>query len=124
MLNSRFAVTALLAMQIGTLSEAHAACRHDRMPWRFGETMASVWVTDDKSVCTSTHSHPENIAKIEFESKPQHGIAGKSGPYAVAYRPNAGFHGSDTFTYAVTSNSNAHRGAGRVARITVFVTVQ
>ena len=115
---------AVLALLLSSVSNAYAACKHDRIPWRFGQSMASMWVTDDRSVCTSTHNHPEHIAKIEIESRPQHGVAGKSGPFAVAYKPNPGFHGSDAFTYAVTSNDNYRRGAGLVARISVFVTVQ
>jgi hypothetical protein len=120
-LKSLFAIAAIIAL---TTTGAYAACKHDQIPWRFGQTMASVWVTDDKSVCTSKSNQPQYIEKIEIESKPKQGIAGMSGPDAVAYKPKPGFHGSDIFTYAVTSNRSYPRGAGLVARITVFVTVQ
>jgi hypothetical protein len=113
----------LVVTPIALVTDAHAACKHDRIPWRYGQSIASVWVTDDRSVCTSTSNEPQYIEKIEIETRPQHGIAGKSGPYAVAYKPNRGFHGSDTFTYAVTSNQSYRRGAGLVSRITVLVTV-
>jgi hypothetical protein len=113
-----------VAAPIVATGGAHAACKHDGIPWQFGQSIASVWITDDKSVCTSTSNHPEHIEKIEIEMKPEHGIAGKSGPYAVAYKPVLGYHGSDKFTYAVTSNRNYRRGAGLVSRITVLVTVR
>lgn len=109
---------------IAPLSGAKAVCMHDPVRWEFGQTLAFTWVTDDKSVCTTGHLRPQNIAKIEIETKPKHGIAGKDGPFGIAYKPQPGFHGSDTFTYAITSNSNSVRGAGVVARITIFVTVQ
>lgn len=105
------------------LSEAKATCKHDGVSSVF-RTAALSWVTDDKSVCTMTMHSPDHIAKIEIDSKPQHGVAGRSGPFGVAYKPEPGFHGSDTFTFAVTSNSNYRKGAGRVGRFTVFVTVR
>jgi hypothetical protein len=105
------------------ISTANAACHHQHMPWRFDQSFSSTWRTDNRSVCTSTNYHPEYIAKIEIVSKPQHGIAGKNGPYGIAYKPEPGFHGSDAFTYAVTSSSNWRGGAGHVAHVTVFVIV-
>jgi hypothetical protein len=68
--------------------------------------------------------YPQNIAKIEIVSRPQHGIAGRSGPYGVAYKPNAGFHGTDAFAYDVISNSNYREGAGLVAHINVDLIIE
>jgi hypothetical protein len=118
-LKKLFAIAVFIALPAIAPTSAHAACKHDRIPWRFGDSITSEWITDDKSVCTSTNTYPKNISRIEIETKPQHGTAGKAGPFAVAYKPNPGFHGSDTFMYAVFPND------GRmVARITVFVTVR
>jgi hypothetical protein len=104
---------------IAAITNADAACKHPPVPWRFGQSITSEWVTDNKSVCVSTNYHPENIANIEIERKPEHGVAGKSGPFGIAYKPNPGFHGTDTFQYAVRPNDGRS-----VARVSVLVTVQ
>jgi hypothetical protein len=103
---------------------AYAGCKHDAIPWKFGKQTFSKWQTDNTSVCKSTNNRPQHIQKIEIVSKPQHGLAGKDGPFGVAYKPEAGFHGSDSFVYEVTSNSAYRKGAGMVARVTVVVVVQ
>jgi hypothetical protein len=105
-------------------SIAYAACKHPPIPWRFGQQVSTTWRTDGKSVCTSTSNHPEHIERIEIESKPQHGIAGKNGPLGVAYKPDSGFHGLDNFVFAVTSNSTYRKGPGMIARVTVLVIVE
>ena len=94
------------------------------MLWQFDQAYDAIWVTDGRSICTSVHTYPENIQKIEITDKPRHGVAGTSGPFGIAYKPQPGFQGSDSFSYAVTSNANYKGGAGHVARITVLVTVQ
>jgi hypothetical protein len=104
-------------------SLALAGCEHPPIPWSFGRTTSSTWRTDG-SICSSTNNHPENIDKIEIESRAQNGIAGKSGPFVVAYKPNPGFKGTDVFSYAVTSNANYRKGPGWVARVTVHVIVK
>jgi hypothetical protein len=103
---------------------AFAKCEHPKIPWAFGRTISSTWRLTGGGTCTSTNNHPENIEKIEIESKAKNGIAGKSGPFAVAYQPNPGFTGSDVFSYAVTSNANYNKGPGWVARVTVYVISQ
>jgi hypothetical protein len=112
----------LILLLVPTLAEAR--CTHPGIPWVFGsKTSSTGWITEG-SVCTSTNFHPENIGSIEIVSKPRNGIAGKSGLFGVAYKPNPGFKGSDAFTYAVTSNAHYRRGAGLVAYITVYVISQ
>lgn len=103
---------------------ALAKCAHPPIPWKFGHSIATTWRTNEGSVCQSTSTRPEHISKIEITSKPRHGTAGKDGPYGVAYKPDSGFKGSDTFVYVVTSNSNYRKGAGRVAKVTVLVVVE
>jgi hypothetical protein len=119
LLKKLFKIASFIALLATMPSNAHAACKHGPIPWRFGDSITSEWKTDDKSVCTSTNFYPKNISRIEIETRPQHGSAGKAGPFAVAYKPKPGFHGSDTFMYAVFPNN-----ARMPARITVFVTVQ
>lgn len=101
-----------------------AKCTHPPIPWKFGHNITTTWHTSEGSVCVTTSNHPDHIDKIEVASKPQHGTAGKDGPYGVAYKPDSGFRGSDEFVYVVTSNSHYRKGAGRTAKVTVVVVVE
>jgi hypothetical protein len=118
------ALFATLSALFASISEAEANCRHPPTHWGFGKTVSTLWTTDEEAVCTSRNIHPENIEKIEIVSKPKHGNAGAAGTDSVAYKPNWGYRGSDTFAYAVISNGNAKKGAGQVARVNVFVEVR
>jgi hypothetical protein len=100
---------------------AAAKCEHPPVPWSFGSSMHSTWRITGGTPCTSTHLHPENIARIEIEARPKHGVAGKDGPFGVAYKPSPGFKGTDTFSYAVFPSANYRNGAGGVARVTVNI---
>lgn len=66
-------------------------------------------------------NNPQYIASIEIENKPAHGLAGRNGPFGVAYQPNPGFKGIDDFTYKVTSNSEYRKGPGWTARVHVRI---
>jgi hypothetical protein len=112
-------VLTLAVLAIPTI--AAAKCSHPPTPWKFGGSLSSTWRTTEDSVCLSTSNHPENIATIEIEAKPKNGVAGKNGPYGIAYKPNPGFRGSDSFSYAVTSNAHYRLGVGHVARVTIYV---
>ena len=118
------ALFATLSALFAPISEAEANCRHPPTHWGFGKTVSTLWTTDEEAVCTSRNIHPENIEKIEIVSKPKHGNAGAAGTDSVAYKPNWGYRGADTFAYAVISNANAKKGAGQVARVNVFVEVR
>jgi hypothetical protein len=123
----RFWVVALFATSSALLepmSGAQAKCRHEPSHWKFGKTVSVLWSTDEEAVCTARNIHPEKIEKIEIASKPKHGTAGVADTESVAYKPNWGYRGSDMFTYIIFSNANAKNGAGRVARVNVFVDVR
>jgi hypothetical protein len=102
-------------------SLAFADCNHPGIPWRFGATFTSTWVTTGGSICKSRNKHVEHIASITMVTKASHGIAGPAELFAVAYKPDAGFRGSDFFEYAVTSNANYRKGPGLVAYVKVNV---
>ena len=85
---------------------ANAKCTHPRVPWRYGQTVHSTWRTTDGATCTMTNRFADKIQKIEIERKPNHGMAGKDGPFGVAYKPKEGFKGEDSFVIGVTSNTN------------------
>ncbi len=98
-----------------------AKCTHPRVAWTYNRTVHSTWRVTDGTPCKMTNKNPQNIQKIEIERKPSHGIAGKDGPFGVAYKVNNGFKGEDSFVIGVTSNENYRKGAGWVARIVVRV---
>jgi len=118
------ALFATLSALLAPISAAHANCRHPPTGWRFGQTVSTLWTTDGEAVCIARNIHPENIEKIQIVSKPRHGTAGAADTDSVAYKPNWGYRGSDTFTYVVISNGNAKNGAGQIARVNVFIEVR
>ena len=61
------AATALLVLLLGPLSNAEARCRHTPVGWKFGQTVSTLWSTDEEAVCVSRNLHPEQIEKIEIE---------------------------------------------------------
>ena len=102
---------------------AYAGCVHPMTAWQFGSSFVGTRRTDG-AVCTSTSNHPENIAAISVVQRPKHGIAGKNGPYGIAYKPDSGFRGNDSFVYTVTSHANYRKGAGHVATVTINVIIE
>jgi len=122
--NKAIAIVSLIGSLAASIAGAEARCRHPPTQWRFGQTVSTLWSTDEESVCTSRNLYPDHIEKIQIVSKPKHGTAGAAGSDSVAYKPNWGYRGSDTFAYIVISSSNAKSGAGRVARVNVFVEVR
>jgi hypothetical protein len=100
------------------------SCETSYIPWNFGRSTTSNWTSKNGGVCRINNFHPEYIAKIEIVDRPHHGAAGMAGRVGVAYKPQTGFQGRDTFTYVVTSNQNFQKGAGITATITINVDVQ
>ncbi|MCX7308990.1 MAG: hypothetical protein NTZ72_14025 [Afipia sp.] len=114
----------ILALSFLSISSTLAAakCEHPPIPWSFGrDAIRSAWRITDGSACSTRMNHPEHIAGIEIENKPKNGIAGRDGPYGVAYQPNNGFKGTDDFSFKVISNSRYRKGAGWVGRVHVRV---
>ncbi len=120
----QFWIVALLSALVAPMSAVQAKCKHEPSHWRFGKTVSVLWSTDEEAVCTSRNIYPEKIEKIEIASKPRHGSAGVAGTESVAYKPNWGYRGSDTFTYIIFSSDNAKNGADQIARVNVFVEVR
>jgi hypothetical protein len=114
------ASTVFALLSIGLCRPAVAACDHEPTKWIFGQSFYQTWRTDG-AACASKSNYPENIGEIRIIEKAKHGIFGKNGPFGVAYRPNPGFKGTDSFSYEVISNARYRHGAGVVA--TVFITV-
>jgi hypothetical protein len=111
------------AIWIGLSRPAMAFCEHPPTKWAFGQQFSQTWITDGE-VCKSISNFPENIDEIRITEKAKHGISGKNGRYGVAYKPNPGFKGTDSFTYEVISNANYRKGPGMVATVMITVIVQ
>jgi len=107
-----------------TAPAAAAGCNGGDVNWHFGKTTRTIWFTSATSPCQSISNHPENIDRIEITERAENGLAGKNGPYGVAYVAKPGFKGTDHFVYSVVSNAHYRKGAGVVSRIEVTVEVQ
>ena len=114
-------ILGIVVLCAGMPTMASAECKHAPIPWEFGRSISSTWRITGGSTCGSNNYHPENIARIEIETRPKNGVAGKSGPFGVAYKPNPGFKGSDTFSYAIIPNAHYRGFLGSVGRVTVNV---
>jgi hypothetical protein len=100
-------------------ASALAECDRPFINWGWGVTVNSTWHTSGGSVCVVTFRWPEYNAKIDIASKPKHGMAGKDGPFGVAYKPNPGYRGRDDFVFRITSTSGF-----RVGTVNVSVVVE
>ena len=107
----------------GGFNRQGAFCKHPSVPWRYGGSFSSTWFVSVGGVCISTNKHPDNVSYIKITSPASHGIAGKDGPFGIAYHPSPGFKGSDTFVYTVTSKANS-KYRGQIATISVYVIVE
>jgi hypothetical protein len=108
----------IAAMVVGCRTAA-ADCRHDHIHWLFGESTTTDWYTDG-TTCLTTMVHPDHIAEIKIKSRPAHGIAGKSGPFGVAYQPRPGFKGADHFVFVVTPNANVRSREVAIVKVNVY----
>jgi len=111
----------VLALGLLILSSvpALARCERSHIPWRYGQSVASVWHTDG-AVCTDVPERTSVHCAIRITERPKHGALGKAGLFGLAYKPEPGFKGTDTLSFAFVSNSSWRGGPGQVS-ITVIV---
>ena len=102
---------------------ALARCERSHIPWRYGESVSSVWTTDG-AVCQDVPNEHQYIAAIRITQRPKHGVLGKAGLFGLAYKPDPGFKGTDTLAFAFVSNSTWRGGAGLIANVSITVVVQ
>jgi hypothetical protein len=107
----------------GGFNRQGAFCKHPPVHWRYGGSFSSTWFVSQDGVCMSTNNHPDDVSYIKITSPASHGIAGKNGPFGIAYHPSPGFKGSDTFAYTVTSKADS-KYHGQIATISVYVIVE
>ena len=97
-----FLLTGLLLMMTPGLAwsrnfggfDRHGAfCKHPAVHWRYGGSFSSTWFVSEGGVCISTNKHPDDVAYIKITSPASHGIAGKDGPFGIAYHPTPGCKG-------------------------------
>ena len=102
---------------------ALARCERSHIPWRYGQQVSSVWPTDG-AVCTDIPNEHEYIAEIRITERPTRGVLGKAGLFGLAYKPDPGFKGTDTLSFAFVSNGSWRGGAGKIANVSITVIVE
>jgi hypothetical protein len=112
-----------LGLVIASSAPAWARCERSHIPWRYGEQVSSVWHTDG-SVLTDVPKEHQYIAQIRITERPKHGILGKAGTFGLAYKPNPGFKGTDSLSFAFVSNSSWRGGVGQVANVSISIIVE
>ena len=113
-------VVALLMM----LSKpADAGCRVAGFRFSWGsDTSASMMVTGGSTCAINLRAGASSaFESIRISSRPAHGTTGSSGSYSVAYRPNAGFTGSDSFAFTVTGRGREASSKSTTVRVSVTV---
>jgi hypothetical protein len=113
----------VLGLLIASMAPAWARCERGHIPWRYGQQVSSVWHTDG-AVCTDVPNEHQYIAQIRITERPQHGILGKAGTFGLAYKPNPGFKGTDSLSFAFVSNNSWQGGAGQVANVSITIIVE
>jgi hypothetical protein len=112
-----------LGLLMASSVPALASCDRSHIPWRYGQSVSSVWHTDG-TVCTDVPNEHQYIAAIQITERPKHGVLGKAGLFGLAYKPDPGFKGTDTLSLAFVSNSSWRGGAGQVANVSITVIVE
>jgi hypothetical protein len=102
---------------------ALARCERSHIPWRYGQSVSSVWHTDG-AVCTDVPNEHQYIAAIQITERPKHGVLGKAGLFGLAYKPDPGFKGTDTLSFGFVSNNSWRGGPGQVANVSITVIVE
>jgi hypothetical protein len=112
-----------LGLLIASSAPTLARCERSHISWRYGQQASSIWHTDG-AVCTDVPNEHQYIARIRITKRPKHGILGKAGTFGLAYKPNPGFKGTDSLSFAFVSNNSWRGGAGQVANVSITVIVE
>ena|ERR1700719_3165246 len=121
--NSNIAVGAALAFFLLWNSPADAGCYIQHYDIRIGQTTTAYWTTDGSPCVSNFRLAPTSrYSSLTIVSKPSHGFAGRSGVDSIAYRPNAGFKGDDTFTIRIEGHGKGAPGEG-IAFVQVHIRI-
>jgi hypothetical protein len=114
------------AALIGSANPADAGCHVGRFRFSFDSDSSANMLVTGGSTCAINLWAGLSTAyeSIRITSRPAHGTAASSGNYSVAYRPNAGFRGTDSFAFTVRGTGRVRPGVVRSSTIQVSVTVQ
>jgi hypothetical protein len=120
--NGVIATIALLMLACWPVA-AKADCDKSPVRWHFGKSVSSYWRVKAGSVCTKELRTAKytTLTGLAISSKASHGIAGRSGLYSIAYRPEPNFKGTDNFTIAIDGSYGSRSGT---ALMYVSVTVE
>jgi hypothetical protein len=114
------------AVWVCCLCPADAGCRFSAFRFSWGSnTSTNVLVTGGSTCAINLRAGSSSaFQSIRISSRPAHGTAGAASSYSVAYRPNAGFRGSDSFAFTVSGKSAQTNNMVKSTTIQVSVTVQ
>jgi hypothetical protein len=90
--------------------------------WHFGEARRLNWHTTGGDTCAvelSPHRQTQ-MADLRISARARHGLAARSGLTGMAYKPNEGFKGVDTFSFSFSGAGPETRGVTTV-QVTVRV---
>jgi len=90
--------------------------------WHFGEARRLNWHTTGGDTCAvelSPHRQTQ-MADLRISARARHGLAARSGLTGIAYKPNEGFKGVDTFSFSFSGAGPETRGVTTV-QVTVRV---
>ena len=118
---SRFAVLAVIAFGLATVSAGAAECRVTGHPSAFGVDMVAFFAVRSGETCNFPIRIPGMMTSSGISQKPEHGTLRQVNITTFTYTAARGYKGSDTF--AIYGSGEGPYGSGRSV-ITVNATIQ
>ena len=116
------AVIVLLAVLPASTSSLASCSNPGLGRWHFGEARRLNWRTTGGDACAIELSPDRRteMADLRISARARHGLAARSGLTGIAYKPNEGFKGVDTFSFSFSGTGPETRGVTTV-QVTVRV---
>jgi hypothetical protein len=95
------------------ISQACADCHAERLGrWHFGETRTLTWHSSGGSICATelAPASTTEMSNLRIAHRAAHGLAALSGLTGIAYRPQDGFKGQDSFSFSFSGTGSQSRG--------------
>jgi hypothetical protein len=122
MRNTALGLIILIALLPASTSSL-AFCRNPGLGrWHFGEARRLNWHSTGGDTCAVELSPDPRtqMANLRISARARHGLAARSGLTGIAYKPNEGFKGVDTFSFSFSGIGPETRGVTTV-QVTVKV---
>jgi hypothetical protein len=110
-------------LTLGGISQASADCNVERLgKWHFAEVRTLSWHSSGGAICAMelAPASTTTLNNLRVVRRAMHGLAALSGLTGIAYRPQDGFRGRDSFSFSVSGAGNQSKGT---TLVTVNVTV-